>query len=261
MTTYPERQQLVLWIHAAVTSGARRFRACETVGISIRTLQRWTDGAQVYQDRRPLATRPEPANKLSERERQRIIDVCTSEEFADVPPSRIVPILADRQIYIACESSFYRVLKAHQLTHHRGRAKPRGTYSKPQTYTAVAPNQVWTWDITHLPATVLGLRFYLYMILDIYSRKIIAAEVYDQELGEYASELLQHAVWREQPEAGLVLHSDNGAPMKSFTLQAKMYDLGIAASHSRPRVSNDNPYSEALFRTLKYCPPMANRRV
>ena len=102
---------------------------------------------------------------------------------------------------------------------------------------------------------LIGDRFYLYMIEDIYSRKIVGSEVHEKETGENASILLQRAVWIEKnANAGLVLHSDNGAPMKSFTMQAKMYELGVTPSRSRPRVSNDNPYSESLFRTLKYCP-------
>jgi len=254
MTTYPERQELVMWINNAVNSGARKYKACRVIGLNIRTLQRWTDGSDVLMDKRP-DTINTPKNKLSELEIQRVLNVCNSSEFADIPPSRIVPMLADRGVYIASESSFYRVLKANKLSAHRGRAKRKGTYKKPGSYQAVEPNQIWTWDITHLPAIVVGMKFYLYMIVDIFSRKIVGAEVYDSENGEKASDLLQRSVRVEKCDSkGLVLHSDNGSPMKSFTMQAKMLDLGVLASHSRPRVSNDNPFSESLFRTLKYCP-------
>ena len=255
MTTYPERQKLVLWINQAVGAGAPKFKACQVIGISIRTLQRWVNGEHVIADQRPLAKRPEPSNKLSASEIDMIKQVCLSPEFADIPPSRIVPMLADRGQYIASESSFYRILKAGNLLSNRSRAKPRGTYKKPKGFTATQANQVWSWDITHLPSKVIGGRFYLYMIEDVYSRKIVGSEVHDTETGEYSSALLQRAVWVEQnAHTGLVLHSDNGAPMKSFKMQAKMYDLGVIPSHSRPRVSNDNPYSESLFRTVKYCP-------
>lgn len=125
----------------------------------------------------------------------------------------------------------------------------------PDVLRAVAPNQVWSWDISYLPSWVRGQHFYLYMIVDIYSRKIIAAEVFASESGKHAAELLQRAVWNEKCSSNnLVLHSDNGGPMRSDTLLAKMYALGVLSSYSRPRVSNDNPYSESLFRTLKYCP-------
>lgn len=255
MTAYPERQKIVMWINLAVSAGATKFKACQVIGVSIRTLQRWVKGEQVIEDQRPLTTRPVPSNKLTASEIDMIKQACLSSEFADTPPSRIVPVLADRGQYIASESSFYRILNADNLLSHRSRAKPRGTYKKPKGFTATKPNQVWSWDITHLPSRVIGGRFYLYLIEDIYSRKIVGTEVHDKETGEYASELLQRAVWVEKnANTDLVLHSDNGSPMKSFTMQAKMYELGVIPSHSRPRVSNDNPFSESLFRTLKYCP-------
>jgi putative transposase len=256
MITNPERQKIIVWINESIEAGATKSRACRTLGISIRTIQRWSgvDGEVLF-DQRPNATRVSPANKLTQQERDKIKQVCLSDEFADMPPSRIVPMLADRGEYIASESSFYRVLNAESLLIQRGRAKRKGTYNKPTSFTASQSNQVWSWDITHLPSHVAGQRFYLYMIEDIYNRKIVGADVYDSETGELASALLQRITRLEKiSSAGLVLHSDNGSPMKSFTMRAKMYDLGIIASHSRPRVSNDNPYSESLFRTLKYCP-------
>ncbi len=182
---------------------------------------------------------------------------CRSVQSRNMPTDR--PVISSRRSqtggYIASESSFRRVMKAQSMDRHRGRARPHGTYSRPQSYTATAPNRLWSWDITHLPASVTGQRFYLYMITDVFSRRITGAEVHEKESGQYASALLQRAVWSEKcRHSGLVLHADNGAPMKSFTMQAKLYELGITPSHSRPRVSNDNPYSESLFRTLKYCP-------
>lgn len=203
-------------------------------------------------DRRPGATNRVPSNKLSETERQQILALCNSPEFPSLPPNVIVPMLADKGVYIASESTFYRVLKsASQLT----RRSRECQYKRPDVLKAVAPNQVWSWDISYLLSWVRGQHFYLYMIMDIYSRKIIAAKVFSSETGEHAAELLQRAVWNEKcSSSNLVLHSDNGSPMRSFTLLAKMYALGVLSSYSRPRVSNDNPYSESLFRTLKYCP-------
>jgi putative transposase len=125
----------------------------------------------------------------------------------------------------------------------------------PTSYTAKAANQVWSWDITYLPTRVRGQFYYLYVFEDIYSRKVVGAEVYESERGELAAEVLQRTVLTERCfTSPPVLHSDNGAPMKSLTLLAKIYDLGLTPSRGRPRVSNDNPYSESLFRTLKYCP-------
>lgn len=225
------------------------------IGLSIRTLQRWVISGVVSGDERASAVRPMPANKLSNEERHKIIDLCNEPEFASLTPNQIVPTLADMGVYLASESSFYRVLRDHNLLTNRVRSRFGGHHKKPRSQTATAPNQVWTWDISYLPSQVKGKHYYLYMILDIFSRKIVGAEVYAQELGVHAADLLQRATWVEKcVNKDVVLHSDNGAPMRSFTMLAKMQDLGIISSYSRPRVSNDNPYSESLFKTVKYCP-------
>ena len=117
--------------------------------------------------------RPPPVNKLSEVECQTIIETCNDEEFASLPPSQIEPILANRGEYIACESSFYRVLKAQNMLHHRGKAKPKSGHNKPTSYTATKANEVWSWDISYLPTTVIGQHYYLYTIEDMYSRKVV----------------------------------------------------------------------------------------
>lgn len=181
--------------------------------------------------------------------------MCNRPEFASLPPTQIVPTLLDKGEYIASESSYYRVLSAQGQLHHRGRQRSRQTQAKPTSYTATGSNQVYTWDITYLPSKVRGQHYYLYVIEDIYSRKIVGYEVYERECGELASQLLQRTLMREQCfSQPLVLHSDNGAPMKSLTFKAKMDELGITSSYSRPRVSDDNPYVESLFRTVKYMP-------
>lgn len=246
---------MVNWIEEAVSSGARKSRACEVVGISIRTLQRWTEGGTVGADRRPAAVRPTPANRLSEAERQRIVEVSNEPAYASLPPSQIVPKLADQGVYIASESSFYRVLKAEGQLQHRGRARKPSPSRAPTTHVAHEPNAVWSWDVTWLPSRVGGRFWYLYLIEDIFSRKIVTWEVHASENGALAGELVQRAVVAERCFLRpLVLHADNGSPMKSQTLRAKLEELGITPSYSRPRVSNDNAYSESLFRTLKYCP-------
>lgn len=147
------------------------------------------------------------------------------------------------------------MLKAEGQLSRRGRQRSRQKASRPTSYTATGPNQFFTWDITYMPSGVLGQHYYLYVIEDVYSGKIVGYEVYDRECGELASQLLQRTLMREQCfNQPLVLHSDNGAPMKSLTFKAKMEELGIISSYSRPRVSDDNPYVESLFRTLKYVP-------
>ncbi|WP_414477541.1 IS3 family transposase [Photorhabdus khanii] len=254
LTPLPERQKIISLVNDAVTQGASKTRACQCIGISVRTLQRWVESpdGQILADRRPEAIHRLPANKLSETERQQIMDICNSPEFAGLSPNVIVPALADKGIYITSEATFYRILKVNKRLTRRRR---ESQYKRPDALKAVSPNQVWSWDIGYLPSWIKGQHFYLYMILDIFSRKIVAAEVFLNESGEHAANLLQRAVWSEKCSTqNIILHSDNGGPMRSYTMLAKMYSLGILSSYSRPRVSNDNPYSESLFRTLKYCP-------
>lgn len=139
--------------------------------------------------------------------------------------------------------------------HHRGRARTPRPAAAPPRLCARAPCQVWTWDISWLPGPVKGLFFYLYLILDLYSRKIVGWEVYECESAEYAAAVVRRAVLAEQCiDQPLVLHADNGSPMKGETLLETLYRLGVSTSYSRPRTSNDNPFSEALFRTCKYRP-------
>ncbi len=234
--------------------------ACEAVGISARTYQRWTAEGRVRADGRPEALRPVPTNKLSLAERQQIIAVCSRPEFASLPPGQIVPRLADQGQYIASESSFYRTLRQFGMQQHRGRSRRPSKSQPPKGFCAVRLNQVWSWDVTWLSTPIRGMFYYLYMIVDIYSRKITGWEVHPVESGSLAAGLVQRAVLAEGCQLNPpVLHADNGGPQRGFTLRAKLEALGITPSYSRPRVSNDNPYSESLFRTLKYRPAYPER--
>lgn len=222
----------------------------------MRTFQRWVrDGDDaVKADSRTTSTRPAPANKLSEVERAQILSVANSEEFASLPPTQIVPTLADRGVFVASESSFYRVLKAAAQQHHRGRAK-KPSSRVATSHCATGPNEVWSWDITWMPAAVKGQFYYWYMVLDVFSRKIVGHEVHVAESAELASLLMRRASLAERLAGRpLVLHSDNGSAMKGATMLATLEQLGVAPSFSRPRVSNDNAYAESLFRTCKYRP-------
>lgn len=207
------------------------------------------------EDQRPQAQPTQQPHQLTPDEEEAILNTCNQLQYQSLPPSQIVPALADQGIYLASESSFYRVLKKHRQQNHRGRMKPARKAPEPTSFTATGPNQVWSWDISYCPSLVKGQHWYLYLILDLYSRKIIAWEVHEAESGELAKQLVERALLREgcwhRPP---VLHSDNGAPMTSYTLKARLAELGMLMSYSRPRVSNDNPYSESLFRTVKYCP-------
>ena len=251
----PEREQYINWIQEAHQSGARMTRACIEVGISVRTYRRWYRANQVTPDKRCDAIRQAPKNKLTQAERAAIITVCNQPRFASLPPTQIVPTLLDEGVYYGCESTFYRVLKQHEQLGHRGRALAPRVSKAPQTFTATAPGQVFCWDITYLPSPVRGQFYYLYLIEDVYSRKIVGQEVYDHESGALAAKLLERTLISENAlHTGVVLHSDNGAPMKAQTMRMKAYELGVLTSYSRPRVSNDNPFAESLFKTCKYRP-------
>lgn len=255
MISAPDRQLAVSLIEEAVQAGARESRACKELGLTQRTLQRWRQH-NITEDRRPHAKRPEPVHKLTKEEEQQILDVIGQPEFKSLPPSQIVPALADQGTYIASESSFYRVMHKHNQQHHRGRSKKRTSKSL-TSHCATGANQVWMWDITWMPGPVKGLFFYLYLVLDLYSRKIVGWEIWEEESAEHASQLIRRTVLSEQcviRQQPLVLHSDNGSPMKGATLLETLYSLGITPSKSRPRVSNDNPYAESIFRTCKYRP-------
>ena len=250
-----DRQKAVELVEQARSAGARLTPACAELGIAVRTYQRWTEGGEIRCDGRPQAKRPVPANRLSEAERDRILAVCHEPGYASLPPGQIVPRLADQGEYIGSESSFYRVLHSADEQHHRGRRRLPRPAAEPPRLLARAPNEVWSWDISWLPGPVKGLYYYLYLIVDLYSRKIVGWEVYERESADYAGEVVRRAVLAERCiDRPLVLHADNGSPMKGETLLKTLYHLGVVTSYSRPRTSNDNPYSEALFRTCKYCP-------
>jgi putative transposase len=236
-------------VEEAVAGGARFAAACAAIGLPARTLQRWVH--QPVDGRR--GPRHQPANQLTARERAKVVEVATSPEFRDCSPKQIVPVLADRGIYIASESTFYRVLHAEQLQHHRTRARPPA--QRPREHVANGPWQVASWDITYLRSHVCGEFFYLYLVEDVWSRKILGWEVHTSETAEHAAALIERVRRDAGRElTGWVLHSDNGSPMKGATMLATLQRLGVVPSFSRPRVSDDNPFAESLFRTLKYRP-------
>lgn len=200
-----------------------------------------------------------PANKLTEEERTQIVALANSPEFRDLSPKQIVPTLADQGIYVGSESTFYRVLREEGLSNHRSNAKPP-KHQAPSELAATGPNQVYSWDITYIKAPVLGTFFYLYLFMDVWSRKIVGWRVEECQSADLAAELITEICVSEKISADqLRLHSDNGQPMKGATMLATLQGLGVIPSFSRPRVSDDNPYSEALFRTVKYRPEYPSR--
>lgn len=257
MIPEPERRQALALIDEAMQQGARKEPACAVLGLALRTVQRWErDGLG---DRRK-GSRARPANALSATERTEILARLSSWEFAGASPNQVVPKLADRGEYLASEASLYRILREEKLLAHRQRSAPARRH-EPTPLAATGPNQVWSWDITWLPGPVRGGFFYLYLILDLYSRKIVAWQVHERECAEYAAALATEACFLEgiAHDSVLVLHADNGGPMKGATMLATLQWLGVVPSFSRPRVSDDNPFPEALFRTLKYRPEYPER--
>lgn len=205
------------------------------------------------QDARKGAIKSCP-HALSAAEKREVIEIANSPRYRDLPPCKIVALLADEGRYVASESSFYRFLASEGQMAHRHKSK-HPTKKSPASLTATAANQVWTWDITFLKSVVAGRYYYLYMHVDIFSRKIVGWRVEDKECNEIAAELFSEMCLKEEVlPSSLKLHSDNGAAMKGSTMLSTLQYLGVVASFSRPSVSNDNAYSEALFKTLKYRP-------
>lgn len=254
MTAHEEREQVIVLLNESITAGARQAQACKVLGLSERTLQRWKTGETVHCDQRPSRDY-QPPHKLTEIERAEVLAVANSDEFGHLPPSQIVPRLADQGRYLASESTFYRILRAENQLAHRRSERPAQSRTKPRAICATAPNQLYSWDITYLPSAIRGQFFYLYLFMDIFSRKIVGWQVYEEESSALAGDVLRDLCHREgiQPKQ-LILHSDNGSPMKGAMMLATLQQLGVMPSLSRPAVSNDNPYSESLFKTLKYRP-------
>ncbi len=244
-------------VDEAMCRGARLKPVAQMLGLTARTIQRWAlqeDG----EDRRhgPVTA---PANKLTPVERQEVLSVANSPTYREMSPKQIVPRLADEGRYVASESTFYRILRNEKQLSHRERCRP-ATHRRPREKVATGPCQVWSWDITYLRSTITGRFFYLYIILDVWSRKITAATVFSKECGQNSALLFVEAFHRHDVDPkGLVLHSDNGSPMKGSTMLGTLQRLGVVPSFSRPGVSNDNPFSESLFRTLKYRPEYPSR--
>ena len=259
MTSCQQRQTLLTLIRQSCDSGARLQKACALIGLDARTVQRWRrpekqEGDLRVGDKRRITV---PPNKFSEAERQAALEVVNSDQFKDLPPSQIVPRLADQGLYVASESTLYRLLREAGQLRHRRLERVAQKRSKPRALMATGPDQIYCWDISYLPTEVRGIYFYLYLFVDLFSRQIVGWQVYNCESGELASGLLQAICDRQGITPNqLTVHSDNGAPMKGETMLATLQRLGVAASRSRPAVSNDNPYSEALFRTLKYRPEL-----
>ena len=235
-------------IDEAVASQARLFKACEVLGICTKTYARWKAGNLI--DRRKGAAKI-VARRLSDEEKDTLVAVACNEAYKDQTPYEIVADLLEKGSYYASVSTFYRVLKERGLLHHRSESKAPRKSARPPELIADGPNQVWSWDITYLKTGVAGIFLYAYVIVDVWSRKIVGWEIHDRESPELAAMLFKR-LSESRSLRGVRLHADNGNAMKAATILMMFHHLGVIPSFSRPRVSDDNPYSESLFKTVKY---------
>jgi putative transposase len=195
-----------------------------------------------------------PARALSVDERQAVLDVLNSERFMNQSPAQVWATLLDEGTNLCSVRTKYRILAENDQVRERRNQARRTPYERPELL-ATGPNQVWSWDITQLKAAVKGRRYYLYVILDVFSRYVVGWMLAEREDAQLAERLIEQSVQRHSVEPGrLTLHADRGAPMTAKDVASLLDGLGVAKSHSRPSVSNDNPYSESQFKTMKYRP-------
>lgn len=240
-------------IAEAQTAGARLAAACRLAGLSARSVQRWRK--QPANEDQRNGPRHRPKNALTAAEEAQLLAVMTSARYASLSPKQLVPQLADEGLYLASESTMYRLQQRHGLRAQKRPVERRHITRANTVHQATAPNHVWSWDITWLPTLVRGRFLYLYLVMDVWSRRIVGWTVAERESPELAAELVTRICAEAHLDPrGIVLHADNGAAMRGSTMVSTLQWLGIIPSFSRPHVSNDNPYSEALFRTLKYTP-------
>lgn len=239
---------------ATLSSAVGKKPACEALGVPRATFYRHIDA-----EPKPVAKRPPPL-ALSPSERQAVIEQLHSERFQDTAPLEVYASLLDEGRYLCSPRTMYRILSAEHngVKERRGHVQ-RPHYTKPELL-ATAPNQVWSWDITKLKGPAKWTYFYLYVILDIFSRLVVGWMVAHRELDSLAKRLIEESCTKQTIRPGqLTVHADRGPSMKSKLVAQMLADLGVTKTHSRPYVSNDNPYSEAQFKTLKYCPQFPER--
>ena len=251
-----DRGAIVALLEEGISRGVSAKAIADLFGLATRTLRRWglMIRAQGFSpDQRKGASR-HVMHRFTEEERQQVLSTVNDPRFADLTPNQIVAILAEEGVYVGSESTIYRIMRQEGLLNHRGRSRPPREPREPPVLEATGIHQVLAWDITLVPGPVKGQFYYLYMVMDVWSRRILGVEVHERECAELVRDFFKRICRDEgiNRKSGSILHSDNGAAMRSYTLAAKLKELGIGMSFSRPRVSNDNAYAESLFRTLKY---------
>jgi len=227
--------------------------ACDALGVSRATYYR------SRRPERPARLRPRPPRALRDDERRVVLDTLNSERFADQPPAQVHAALLDEGTYLCSVRTMYRILDDNELVRERRNQLRHPSYEKPELL-ATRPNQVWSWDITKLKGPVTWSYFYLYVILDIFSRYVVGWLLADRESATLAKRLVAETCAKEKVAPGqLTLHADRGTSMRSKALGQLLADLSITKTHSRPHVSDDNPFSESHFKTMKYRPEFPDR--
>ena len=231
--------------------------ACTAMGIPPATVYRYR--ARRNEPPLPFRKRPSPRRALASEEQQQVLDVLHSEEYMDKAPQEVYAAILDEGRYLCSVRTMYRILAANQEIQERRNQLRHPVYAKPELL-ATAPNQVWSWDITKLLGPVKWTYFYLYVILDIFSRYVVGWMVARRETAALAQKLIQETMEKQNIQPGqLTIHADRGASMRSKPVALLLSDLGVTKTHSRPHISDDNPYSEAQFKTLKYRPDFPDR--
>jgi len=233
--------------------------ACATLGVPRSSLYRARQPEVVAETPAEPTVRPAPPRALSQDERSQVRDILNSERFQDQAPREVYAQLLDEEQYLCSWRTMYRVLAEHEEVRERRNQLRHPVYAKPELL-ATGPNMVWSWDISKLRGPSKGLYYYLYVIIDIFSRYVVAWMIAEVESAELAEQLITEACTKQSVQrAQLTIHADNGGPMVAKSVASLLADLGVVKSHSRPYVSNDNPYSEAQFKTLKYRPEYPER--
>jgi putative transposase len=228
-------------------------RACEALGVPRSSLYR------ARQPEREPSPRPKPDRALSEDERQAVRVVLNSERFVDSAPRQVYATLLDEAVYLCSWRTMYRILDEHQEVRERRNQLTHPAYAKPELL-ATAPNQLWSWDITKLLGPAKWTYFYLYVILDVFSRYVVGWLVAEREAASLAEALIAETCAKQNIRRDqLTLHADRGSSMRSKPVALLLADLGVTKTHTRPYTANDNPYSEAQFKTLKYRPDFPDR--
>ncbi len=227
--------------------------ACESLGVARSTLYYRRELKQEPK------VRPKPARALTDHEKQKVLDALHGDRFVDKSPGEVWATLLDEGTYLCSERTMYRILADNQEVKERRNQLKHPEYTKPELL-AEGPNEVWSWDITKLRGPVKWTYFYLYVILDIFSRYVVGWMVAPRETATLAQKLIKESCKKQGIDPGqLTIHADRGSPMIARTTARLFVTLGISKSHSRPHVSDDNPYSESQFKTLKYCPGFPDR--